>query len=141
MPTITISTSDLPAPRRRAIALRVTRWLAGHGVRPGHVVVRFEIADESRVLVGGWPVDALPRPPEGLHHASVTCCVSPDRDDDFRAGLAEQIAESLGLTTATPFFYLEFRPTSPAYVHIAASGPLGRTDQPVESAATEGRSR
>ncbi|MFE7132313.1 hypothetical protein ACFVIM_15790 [Streptomyces sp. NPDC057638] len=142
MPTITIASSELSAARRRAVALSVTRWLTGRGVRRDHVVVRFEPADEERVYVGGWPVAALPRPAEGagLHHASVVCRVSPDRDEEFRAELAARIAEALGVSEHTPFFYLEFRPTSPSDVHIAAGGPLHRSDRPAGADGSEGRS-
>ncbi|MFD3539184.1 hypothetical protein ACFWUQ_06740 [Streptomyces sp. NPDC058662] len=141
MPTITIATADLSAPRRRAVALSITRWLTGRGVRRAHVVVRFEPVAEDRVFAGGWPVAALPRPAEGegLHHASVLCCVSPDRDEEFRSQLAAHIAEALGVTVRSPFFYLEFRPTSPADVYIAAAGPLHRSDLPVGPDVSEGR--
>ncbi|MFI1016620.1 hypothetical protein [Streptomyces sp. NPDC020965] len=143
MPTITIASADLPAARRRAVALSITRWLTGRGVRGAHVVVRFETADEERVFTGGWPVAALPRPADGdgLHHASVICCVSPDRDDEFRSALAAHISDALGVTPHSPFFYLEFRPTSPADVYIAAAGPLHRSDLPVGTDGSEGQPR
>src|SRR5690606_294937 len=41
VPTITITSPELPPRRRRAIAVRLTRWLTGQGVTPSHAVVRF----------------------------------------------------------------------------------------------------
>ncbi|WP_436501662.1 hypothetical protein [Actinokineospora sp. HUAS TT18] len=128
MPTITIATAALSASRRRAIALKITRWLTDRGVAAGHVVVRFEEADGGMIFTGGWPVDALPVTPGELHHASVTVCVGPQRDEDFRADLAAHIADTLGRTDNTAFFYLEFRTTPPSEVYVAAAGPLRRTD-------------
>ncbi|MFF8837879.1 hypothetical protein [Streptomyces sp. NPDC015130] len=143
MPTITIASADLSAARRRTAALSITRWLKDRGISGAHVVVRFEPVDEESVFTGGWPVSALPRPAqdEGLHHASVTCRVSPDRDESFRSALAAHIAEALGVTDRTAFFYLEFRPTSPADVHIAATGPLHRSDRPAGADGSEGPTR
>ncbi|WP_228979461.1 hypothetical protein [Streptomyces sp. DH12] len=140
MPTLTIACTGLSAPRRRAAALGITRWLTRHGVDGSHVVVRFEPVDEERVFVGGWPVAALPpRPEDGVpHHVSVVCHVSPDRDGEFRAGLAAAVAGALGVTDRTAFFYLEFRPASPADVYLAAAGPLHRSDRPAGAPASEG---
>ncbi|MFF7768328.1 hypothetical protein ACFZC7_17695 [Streptomyces massasporeus] len=131
MPTITIRTPELPVPRRRAVALRVTRWLTAQGVQAGHVVVRFEPTEESTVFSGGMPVEALPhQTPDatGVHHASVTCCVGPDRDEAFRDGLARCVTEALGADATTPFCYLEFRPTSPSDVYLGAGEGLRRAD-------------
>ncbi len=128
MPTITISTPPLPKPRRRAVALHITRWLTGHGIEPSHVVVRFETPEDGSVFSGGMPVEALPHDGTGPRHASVTCCVGPDRDETFREELAACIAESLGAGQHTPFLYLEFRPTDPALVHLGGPGGLRRAD-------------
>ncbi len=132
MPTITIRTPELPVPRRRAVALRLTRWLTAQGVQAGHVVVRFEPTEESTVFSGGMPVEALPyegnADSSGPRHASVTCCVGPDRDDAFRDGLARCVTEALGADARTPFCYLEFRPTSPADVYLGAGEGLRRAD-------------
>ncbi|MFI6376782.1 hypothetical protein [Streptomyces sp. NPDC050546] len=132
MPTITIRTPELPVPRRRAVALRLTRWLTAQGVRAGHVVVRFEPTEESTVFSGGMPVEALPYDGDtdapGPRHASVTCCVGPDRDDAFRDGLARCVTEALGADARTPFCYLEFRPTSPSDVYLGAGEGLCRAD-------------
>ncbi|MBR8640370.1 hypothetical protein KEF29_16430 [Streptomyces tuirus] len=130
MPTITIRTPELPVPRRRAVALRVTRWLTAQGVQAGHVVVRFEPTEDGTVFSGGMPVEALPDETDGTgpRHASVTCCVGPDRDDLFRDGLARCITEALGADARTPFCYLEFRPTSPSDVYLGAGERLSRAD-------------
>lgn len=128
MPTICIATSALSPARRRVIALRITRWLTERAVAAHHVVVRFEVADDSLVLTGGWPVNTLPTTPGELHHASVTVCIGPQRDEVFRADLAAHIAATLGLTERTAFFYLEFRTTPLSEVYVAAAGPLRRSD-------------
>ncbi|WDV50130.1 hypothetical protein PV963_06995 [Streptomyces coeruleorubidus] len=130
MPTITIRTPELPVPRRRAVALRLTRWLTAQGVQAGHVVVRFEPTEDGTVFSGGMPVEALPYETDGsgLRHASVTVCVGPDRDDTFRDGLARCITEALGADARTPFCYLEFRPTSPSDVYLGAGERLRRAD-------------
>ncbi len=130
MPTITIET---PAPRpakRRAIAVRLTRWLADRGVDPAHVIVRFADTGADTVYSGAMPLDALPRGDSPLQFAAVTCCVAPDRDEQFREQLAEQIAAALGVTEQTPFFYIEFRPTRPGDVYYARDGRLARADHP-----------
>jgi acyl carrier protein len=133
MPTVTIATQPLPDSRRRAIALRITRWFADRGVVPRHVIVRFDPIDTGQVYAGGGPIDALPAPDGDLRHASVLCCVGPHRDDEFRAALAEHIVDTLGVTAHTPFFYLEFRTTPLSDVYLATAGPLHRSDRSASS--------
>ncbi|MEU4565081.1 hypothetical protein [Micromonospora sp. NPDC023956] len=117
MPTIAIAAAPpLPTAGQRAVVLRLTRWLVERGVRPERVVVRFDPAPD--LYAGGWPV---PR------HTTVTCCVGPDRDGEFRAALAGHVATTLG---GTGFLYLEFRTTSPADVYVRAGHHLVRADQP-----------
>ncbi|MEV0328172.1 hypothetical protein AB0H63_17245 [Micromonospora echinospora] len=117
MPTIAIAASPpLPSARQRAVVLRLTRWLVDRGVRPERVVVRFDPAPD--LYAGGWPVSG---------HTTVTCCVGPDRDGDFRAALAGHVAATLG---GTGFFYLEFRTTPPADVYVRVGHQLVRADQP-----------
>ncbi|MEV1006089.1 hypothetical protein [Streptomyces sp. NPDC049881] len=128
MPTITIDTPALPVPRRRAVAVRLTRWLAGHGVAPAHVVVRFVDTPQHSAFSGGMSLDALPHGDSPVRHASVVCCVGPDRDETFREGLAREVSEALGATGQTPFLYVEFRPTAPSHVYVARGGPLQRAD-------------
>jgi hypothetical protein len=129
MPTIIIRTSPLPLARRRAVAVRLTRWLTCEGVpQAGHVVVRFEDIGPGTVFTGGMPVEALPRDPAVPAHASVTCCVSGERDDAFRSRLAAEIAAVLPGGTEMPFLYVEFRSTAPADVWIAQRGIVTRAD-------------
>jgi phenylpyruvate tautomerase PptA (4-oxalocrotonate tautomerase family) len=129
MPTITIRTTHLGLVQRRAIAVRLTRWLTGAGVRPAqHIVVRFEDVGPGDVYTGGMPVEALARDHPGLAHASVSCCVSGDRDDEFRSGLAAEIAAALPGGTEMPFLYIEFRPTAAVDVWIARHGTVSRAD-------------
>lgn len=139
MPTIEISGPDLPVPDRRRVALRLTRWLTGEGVPGGHVVVRFTPTPPSSVFSGGMPVDALPHAGEGLHHASVTVCVGPDRDEDFRVALAAEIASALEMNEQTPFLYIEFRETDPGRVHLAHQGTLRQATQAL--AAAQGKAQ
>ncbi|MEU9687647.1 hypothetical protein [Amycolatopsis japonica] len=128
MPTITIRTTALSTTERRAIAVRLTRWFGEHDSDRKHVVVRFERTEEGTVFVGGLPVEALPHEDEGLHHASVVCCVSVGRDEAFYEELATVLADSLGMTAGTPFLYLEFRPTPKESVYFGAQGRLRRAD-------------
>jgi hypothetical protein len=141
MPTITIIGPDLPARRRRAIAVRLTRWFTDRGVAAAHVITRFQTCPPGTFLSGGLPVEALrARPPAaegdgtsphstssdgtspGLPFAAVTCQVAPDRDAEFKDALAAEIHAALGADDRTAFFYLEFRVTSPADVYVAAAG-------------------
>ncbi|GGM13680.1 hypothetical protein GCM10010129_67170 [Streptomyces fumigatiscleroticus] len=124
MPTIDILAPDLSVPARRAVAVRLTRYLTARGVPAGHVVVHFTAAEPGSLFTGGMPVEALPAAGPGLHHARVTVCVGPDRDHTFRSELAQEIAAALGMTEHTPFLYIEFRPTDPALVHLADGGRL-----------------
>jgi hypothetical protein len=130
MPTITIDTPTPRPARRRAIAVRLTRWLADRGVDPAHVVVRFVDTGGDTVFTGAMPVDALPHGEDALPFASVSCCVGPDRDERFRDELADEIASALRVTEDTPFVYIEFRPTAPSLVYFARHGRLVRADQP-----------
>ncbi|MFC4495751.1 hypothetical protein ACFPA8_16605 [Streptomyces ovatisporus] len=137
MPTIEVSSPALPVPARRSVALRLTRWFTSRGVPAGHVVVRFTTPDPGTVFSGGMPLEALPHDGEGLHHASVTVCVGPERDEEFRSGLAEEIASALGLTPGTPFLYIEFRETDPGHVYLGHQGRLRRASEAL--AAAEGK--
>ncbi|MEJ7705050.1 MAG: hypothetical protein WKF47_15985 [Geodermatophilaceae bacterium] len=107
--------------------MRLTRWLVARGVRAAHVIVRFTEDPPNTVFSGAMPVEALPGE-TGLHHASVTCCVGPDRGEEFHAALGEEIALALGMTEQTPFLYIEFRPVLPSDVYLAATGRLARAD-------------
>lgn len=145
MPTITITCPTLPPSRRRAVAVRLTRWLVDRGASPAHVVVRFEEWPAASVMVGGMPAEALPPVGGGaaraagedtVPYASVRCQVAPDRDEEFRDGLADRVAEALGVGDGTAFFYLEFVATDPACVHLYDATGLhraGRVPSPVHS--------
>jgi hypothetical protein len=129
MPTIEIDSPELPVATRRAVAVRLTRWLSDRDVRRSNVVVRFRTESGNSAYSGGMPLDALPGSDATPHHASVTCCVSPERDEPFRRGLAAEIADALGMNDRTPFLYIEFRPTPPSQVYVAERGRLRRGDE------------
>lgn len=133
MPTLEITSPAIPVPRRRAIAVRLTRWLRDRGVRPAHVTVSFRERPANALFTGGLPVEALAPTTDGLHDASVSCHLGPDRDEAFRDALAAEIADALGCSPETPFLYIEFRTTSPADVYVASAGRVRRADQPVPS--------
>ncbi|MFD4401541.1 hypothetical protein ACFWPH_02130 [Nocardia sp. NPDC058499] len=92
------------------------------------MVVRFEPATKGTVFVGGLPIEALPNNEAGLQHASVTCCIAPDRDDEYRAELAAEISDALGTSDSSAFLYIEFRPTPLDHVHFSVGGHLQRAD-------------
>ncbi len=128
MPTFHITAASLPVSRRRAIAIRLTRWLRGRGVPPGNVVVHFAEHVPNTVFSGAMPVEALGAGDTGLRHASVVCQLGPDRDATFRTDLAEEVAAALDADEGTGFLYLEFRPTRPDHVHVWRGGALDRAD-------------
>jgi hypothetical protein len=128
MPTIDIRTGALSVPTRRAIAIRLTRWLATRGVSPPHVVVRFTESMANSVFTGGMPVDALGAGSRGLTHATVICGIAPDRDDEFRQELSNEVAAALGFDVNTSFLYVEFRATRPDHVYVGSHAELCRTD-------------
>ncbi|GGK73795.1 hypothetical protein [Mangrovihabitans endophyticus] len=130
MPTITIRTDPIAPGRRRAIAVRLTRWLSTRGhVEPAHVLVNFEEPSPQSTYTGGLPVEAFPRRQGSLRHAVVTCRIGPDRDERFRTDLAHEVADALGVCPETALFYLEFRATSPADVYIVRRGGLERANE------------
>jgi len=129
MPTITIDTPALRPAERRAVAVRLTRWLVRRGVQAAHVVVRFVDTPEGSVFSGGMPLEALPAGTSPIRHASVICCVGPDRDEEFQAALAAEIGEALGANEDTPFLYVEFRPTRPSHVYLLRQGRWCRADE------------
>ena len=134
MPTITISTPALPPVRRRAIAVRLTRWLSNTGVDPAHAIVRFVDTAGDTIFSGAMPLDAMSRGESPVRFASVVCCVAPDRDEQFRAGLAEEIAAALEATEDSSFFYIEFRPTHPSLAYYVRGGRLVRADRTTQPA-------
>jgi hypothetical protein len=127
MPTFDIDSPTLPAGKRRAVAVRLTRWLRDRGVDPRHVVVRFADTGRNATFSGGMPLEALPAG-DGLAYASVVCRLSPERDELFRQQLAAEVADALGADDRTPFFYLEIRPTSQSQVYLWRAGKPVRAD-------------
>lgn len=138
MPTIDIETApELSGRARRSVAVRLTRWLADRGVIPAHVVVRFATAEPSTVYSGGLPIEAL-NGGDGLQHATVVCRIAPDRDVEFRDGLAHTVADTLGMNDTTAMFTVEFRATDPADVYLGAGSEL-RPAGPPTAALPGGR--
>lgn len=128
MPTIHIRSSPLGLPRRRAVAVRLTRWLRQRGVAPQRVVVHFSDHAPNSVYSGGMPVEAVGDPAAVLRYASVVCLVGADRDAEFRTGLADELATALGAGPGTGFLYVEFRPTRQDHVHIWLDNSMSRAD-------------
>lgn len=128
MPTIHISSDPLPVPRRRAVAVRLTRWLRTRGVAPAHVVVHFDDHRPNTVFSGGMPVEAIGGDVPGPTYASVVCQLGPDRDAAFRAEFAAELSAALGADAGSGFLYLEFRPTRADHVHVQRDGVLVRAD-------------
>jgi|GEM_PF-2267876 phenylpyruvate tautomerase PptA (4-oxalocrotonate tautomerase family) len=129
MPSIQISTVPLKTARRRAIAIQLTRWLSAHGVPPAHVIVQFTEIAPGTVFSGGLPLDALPGWRDGRCHAVVTCSIDPGRDQEFRTGLAAELARVLGPAQESVFLYIEFRLTPPGQVYLAGSSGPRRADE------------
>lgn len=130
MPTIEIHAPPLSLPVRRAIAVRLTRWFSTRGVPARHVVVRFTELAANSLFTGGMAVEALDAGPTGVPHASIVCRIGPDRDEEFRADLAGEIAELLGFDSDTSFLYVEFRQTRPEHVYVGSNAELRRADAP-----------
>lgn len=140
MPTITIRTGQLTAVQRRAIAVRLTRWLAEAGSKAAHVTVCFEESPAGTVFSGGMPVEALAAGQDAPAVATVLCRISPDRDEQFRHNLAQELVRLLPGGEQMPLIYVEFQRAAPADVWIANHGRLWCADQPQASAGQpEGR--
>ncbi|QUQ68838.1 hypothetical protein [Kutzneria sp. CA-103260] len=133
MPTVEIVTAALPANRKRAIAVRLTRWLVNRGVTASHVVVSFTDESRNSLFSGGMPIDAItPRPPAPAH-ARVVCCIGANRDDRFRDELADELVAALATADRDGFVYVEFRPIESPLVYLAHGGRLSRADQVVST--------
>lgn len=128
MPTILIESPPLRPRDRRAIALRLTRWLTDRGVEPHRAIVKFTDAAPGSVLSGGLPLGSPDADGVASGFAWVTCCIGPDRDADFREALAEQIRDALDPAGESALCYIEFRPTRPDLVYTARHGRLQRAD-------------
>ncbi|GAA2264361.1 hypothetical protein GCM10010415_30390 [Streptomyces atrovirens] len=130
MPTITITTPELSPPARRAVAVRLTRWLTARGVVLSHVVIRFVTEPPGSLYTGAMPVEALPSPGDGesIHHAGVVCQIGVDRDEAFRDALADEIGAALKVGPGTAFFHLDMQPAARGNVYVAVDGRLCRAD-------------
>lgn len=129
MPTIHITSARLAVTRRRAIAVRLTRWLRMQGVSASHVIVRFAEEEKNSVFSGGLPVEAVSAGAGGPPSAFVLCRISQDRSERFRAELASELVGALQVEGLIPFVYIEFQATSPKDVYLLVDGCLCRADQ------------
>ncbi|OSZ59623.1 hypothetical protein OQI_15285 [Streptomyces pharetrae CZA14] len=131
MPTITITTPELAPPARRAVTVRLTRWLTARGVTPSHVVIRFVTEPPGSLYAGAMPVEALPAAPDdrSIHHAGVVCQIGAERDEAFRDALAAEIGDALRVGAGTAFFHLDMRPAARSHVYVAVDGRLRRADR------------
>jgi phenylpyruvate tautomerase PptA (4-oxalocrotonate tautomerase family) len=134
MPTITIRTGQIPVVERRAIAVKLTRWLVETGVPASHVVVCFEEIPNGTVFSGGMPVESIGADNSRISSAAIFCRIAPDRDEHFRHSLAQKIVELLPAGHEMPLIYIEFQATPPSDVWIGSQGRLG----PVGSPSAEG---
>jgi hypothetical protein len=146
LPTIEVSSTPLTPSARLRAAVRLTRWLAAHGSRAAHVVVTFRTVEPMAYFCGGVPLttyaDGATADGTGesatVRWASVVCRVHPDRDHAYRAELAEEIREALGLDGDGAHLTVRFEPTQPERVFYLDSGsmtsggpaaPAGRAQQ------------
>lgn len=129
MPNIEIVTAALPATQRRAIAVRLTRWLVDRGVAASHVLVSFTDEPRHSLFSGGMPIDAVTPAPLVPSHARVVCGIDANRDARFRDELADELVAALRTVDRHEFVSLEFRPVESALVYVAWRGELSRADQ------------
>lgn len=130
MPTIDFLSTPLSRQRHKSVTLSVTRWLVDRGVRSQNVIVTFRDLSPGAAFSGGIPLDVLAGGAEHPGYVLVVCRLGPDRDDEFRSGLAEHIATELRAVEPVPFLYIEFQTTSPKQVYLARDGVLSRADAP-----------
>ncbi|WP_338776432.1 hypothetical protein [Streptomyces sp. DG1A-41] len=131
MPTVDVTSTPLTPSARLRAALRLTRWMAAHGSNAAHVVVSFRTSEPMEYFAGGMPLTTYEHGTEPGKHArwaSVVCHVHPDRDHAYRAGLAEEIGQALGLGTDTAHLTVRFQPTQPDRVFYLDSGSMTSGD-------------
>ncbi|MFI6807472.1 hypothetical protein ACIBO6_20990 [Streptomyces luteogriseus] len=131
MPTVDVTSTPLTPSARLRAALRLTRWMAAHGSNAAHVVVSFRTAEPMEYFAGGMPLTTYEHDTEPGKHArwaSVVCHVHPDRDHAYRAGLAEEIGQALGLGTDSAHLTVRFQPTQPDRVFYLDSGSMTSGD-------------
>jgi hypothetical protein len=138
MPTVEITAPPLTPSARLRAAMRITRWLGDHGAIVSHVVVRFAAAEPMSYFAGGVPTtryaDDAEKPARTAAWASVVCHVHPARDRAYRAALAREIREALGVTEAGGHFVCRFSDTDPSDVVYLDGGDL-TTARPAMAAA------
>ncbi|WP_369363781.1 hypothetical protein AB5L52_11525 [Streptomyces sp. CG4] len=127
MPTIVVTSTPLTPSARLRAALRLTRWLAAHGSKAAHVVVSFRTAEPMAYFCGGVPLTSYADGTDedgSARWASVACHIHPDRDHTYRAELAEEVGQALGLDEKTAHLTVRFEPTQPDRVFYLESGSL-----------------
>lgn len=127
MPTVEVNSTPLTPSARLKAALRLTRWMAAHGSNAAHVVVSFRTDEPMTYFAGGMPQTTYQDDASQGRHArwaSVVCHVHPDRDHAYRAELAEEIREALGLDADTAHLMVRFEPTRPDRVFHLDSGAM-----------------
>ncbi|MET0135034.1 MAG: hypothetical protein ABW215_15750 [Kibdelosporangium sp.] len=129
MPTLQITSTALPTSSKRAIAVRLTRWMAGRGIQIPHVVVRFTEEPRNSLFCGGVPIEADSAGTEGPRYATAVCTIGADRDERFRDELARELTDALNAVIRPAFVYIEFRPIDSALVYLALHGPARRATQ------------
>ncbi|MEU1941244.1 hypothetical protein ACFW95_34585 [Streptomyces sp. NPDC059474] len=142
MPTVDVTSTPLTPSARLKAALRLTRWLAVHGSNPAHVVVSFRTAEPMAYFAGGMPLTTYPdgnSEEKQARWASVVCHIHPDRDHAYRAELAGEVREALGLAPETAHLMVRFEPTQPDRVIHLESGSMTSGDPtPVGRAQEKG---
>ena len=131
MPTVDVTSTPLTPSARLRAALRLTRWMAAHGSNAAHVVVSFRTAEPMEYFSGGMPLTTYEDDTGQDRHArwaSVVCHIHPDRDHSYRAELAEEIGQALGLDADTDHLTVRFQPTQPDRVFYRESGSMTSGD-------------
>ncbi|ATL26060.1 hypothetical protein [Streptomyces formicae] len=127
MPTVEVTSTPLTPSTRLKAAIRLTRWLAAHGSDPAHAVVSFRAAEPMTYFAGGMPLTKFEDgtgEDRRARWASVVCHIHPERDHTYRAELAEEIKEALGLAADTAHLMVRFEATQPDRVLYLESGSM-----------------
>ncbi|WP_405621701.1 hypothetical protein [Streptomyces sp. NBC_00076] len=131
MPTVDVTSTPMTPSARLKAALRLTRWMAAHGSAAAHVVVSFRTAEPMEYFAGGMPLTTYENDTGQDKHArwaSVVCHIHPDRDHAYRASMAEEIGQALGLDTDSAHLTVRFQPTQPDQVFYLESGSMTSGD-------------
>lgn len=126
MPAVDVTSTPLTPSARLRAALRLTRWMAAHGSDAAHVAVAFRTVEPMAYFCGGVPLtsyqDGADEGP-AARWASVVCHIHPGRDHAYRAELAEEIRQALGLEESA-HLTVRFEPTQPDRVFYLESGSM-----------------